>query len=78
MNRADYPVAMMCRLLGVSTSGFYAWLKRPESARARRDAELSEKVEAIHMRSRGIYGVPGSMLNCVLRANRLAASGWRG
>ncbi len=58
MNRADYPVATMCRLLGVSTSGFYAWLKRPESARARRDAELSDKVEAIHSRSRRTYGAP--------------------
>ena len=58
MNRANYPVATMCRLLGVSTSGFYAWLKRPESARARRDAELADKVEAIHSRSRGTYGAP--------------------
>ncbi|RMG31320.1 MAG: hypothetical protein D6721_01565 [Gammaproteobacteria bacterium] len=48
----------MCRLLGVSTSGFYAWLRRPESARARRDAELAERIEAIHVRSRGTYGVP--------------------
>ncbi len=58
VNRADYPVATMCRLLGVSTSGFYAWLKRPESARARRDAELAAKIEAIHTRSRGTYGAP--------------------
>jgi len=48
----------MCRLLGVSTSGYYAWLKRPESQRAQRDAELSGKIEAIHARSRGTYGVP--------------------
>ncbi len=58
MNQADYPVATMCRLLEVSTSGFYAWLKRSESARARRDAELADKVEAIHLRSRGTYGAP--------------------
>ena len=58
VNRADYPVATMCRLLGVSTSGFYAWLKRPESARARRDAELAERVEAVHARSHGTYGAP--------------------
>jgi len=58
VNRADYPVATMCRLLGVSPSGFYAWLKRPQSARARRDAELADKVEAIHARSRGTYGAP--------------------
>ena len=58
MNQADYPVATMCCLLEVSTSGFYAWLKRSESARARRDAELADKVEAIHLRSRGTYGAP--------------------
>ncbi len=48
----------MCRLCACSASGFYAWLTRPESARARRDAELGEKVEAIHRRSRGTYGAP--------------------
>ncbi len=58
MNRARYPVATMCRLLGVSPSGFYAWLRRPASARARRDAELAGKIEVIHARSRGTYGVP--------------------
>jgi len=53
-----HPVAAMCRLLGVSPSGFYAWRKRPVSARARRDAELAERIEAIHARSRGTYGAP--------------------
>ena len=57
-NRADYPVATMCRLLGVSTSGLAASLKRPESARARRDAELAAKIEAVHADSGGTYGAP--------------------
>ena len=48
----------MCRLLGVSTSGLSAWLRRPESARARRDVELTGKIKAIHSRSRGTYGAP--------------------
>ena len=48
----------MCRLRAFSTSGLSAWLKRPESAKARRDAELADKVEAIHSRSRGTYGAP--------------------
>jgi len=47
----------MCRVLGVSTSGYYAWLKRPPSRRATRDAVLREKVCAFHERSRGTYGV---------------------
>jgi len=53
-----YPVATMCRVLDVSTSGYYAWRARPLSERARRDAELLEKIRASHDRSRGTYGVP--------------------
>jgi putative transposase len=52
-----YTVATMCRVLGVSPSGFYAWRQRPPSARARRDAELSQRIWRIHERSRGTYGV---------------------
>ncbi len=48
----------MSRVLGVSTSGFYGWRKRPKSARARTDAELRLRIQAIHERSRGTYGVP--------------------
>ncbi len=48
----------MCRLLGVSTSGYYAWVKRPPSARAASDAALSAQIRAIHARSRGTYGAP--------------------
>lgn len=48
----------MCRLLGISKSGFYAWLHRPLSARARSDLALSSKIHAIHRRSREAYGAP--------------------
>jgi putative transposase len=48
----------MCRVLGVSPSGFYAWLKRPPSARHRSDLELSGRIEAIHQSSRATYGAP--------------------
>jgi putative transposase len=48
----------MCRVLKISRSGYYAWCDRPLSARARRDHWLTEKIEAIHQRSRGVYGVP--------------------
>jgi putative transposase len=57
-NQAEHSVALMCQLLGVSTSGYYAWSTRPVSERARRDAELMDKIRAIHERSRGTYGVP--------------------
>ncbi len=57
-DQADYPVATLCRILGISTSGYYAWLNRPPSARAQSDARLSERIRALHQRSRGSYGVP--------------------
>ena len=58
-NRADHKVATMCRVLGVSASGYYAWLRRGPSPRARRDAGLAARIEAIHRDSRGTYGAPG-------------------
>jgi putative transposase len=51
-------VATMCRVLGVSTSGYYAWRTRPRSERARVDAELSLRIRAIHQCSRATYGAP--------------------
>jgi len=48
----------MCEVLGVSPSGFYAWLGRAPSAHARRDEELVATIRAIHAESRGTYGVP--------------------
>ena len=57
-NQARYPVATTCRLLGVSTSGYYAWLKRGPSQRAREDTWLTERIQSIHTRSRGTYGAP--------------------
>jgi putative transposase len=53
-----YPVTTMCRVLEVSTSGYYAWRKRAPSRRARVDAALTERIREIHHWSRGTYGVP--------------------
>ena len=57
-NQAEHRVATLCRVLGVSTSGYYAWISRPPSKRARRDEELRGRVRAIYERSRGTYGSP--------------------
>jgi putative transposase len=56
--RTDYPVTTLCRTLGVSPSGFWAWRTRPPSARSLEDARLTTRITEIHERSRGTYGVP--------------------
>jgi putative transposase len=48
----------MCRVLGISTSGYYAWAGRTPSQRAREDEVLRQRIEAIHRQSRGTYGRP--------------------
>jgi putative transposase len=53
-----YPVTTMCRLLDVSTSGYYEWRDRKPSARAREDAVLTEMISEIHSMSGGAYGAP--------------------
>jgi len=57
-NRARYPIAVMCRVLGVSPSGYYAWAKRPASERAVMDAALIVTIRAAHAASKGTYGAP--------------------
>ena len=56
--QAEHPVATMCRVLEVSTSGYYAWGKRAPSKRTCEDEVLSKRIAAIHDRSRGTYGRP--------------------
>ena len=51
-----YPVATMCRLLGVSASGYYAWQGRAPSARAESDRALLDRIREIHRISRETYG----------------------
>ena len=45
---AHHPVALSCRVLGVSRAGYYAWRERPPSARARADAELTAVIHRLH------------------------------
>lgn len=53
-----YPITTMCRLLGVSASGYHAWQQRPRSSRAQVDAVLLERIQQIHTVSQGTYGAP--------------------
>jgi len=48
----------LCRVLGVSRSGYYAWRERPMSARTQRNLVLTDRIRTIHERSRGTYGAP--------------------
>jgi len=56
--RNQYPVRMMCRVLKVSRSGYYAWRVRPESQRAKTDRELTRVIRRLHADSDGVYGSP--------------------
>ncbi len=53
--RLRFPVKMMSRLLGVSRSGFYSWLKREPSRRAKEDERLKVAIKAAHKRTRESY-----------------------
>ena len=57
-HQARFPVTIMCQLLEVSTSGFYAWRRRQPSPRAHADAALTRRIRQIHKESRGTYGAP--------------------
>ena len=68
--RNQYPIRLICRLLKVSPSGYYAWRTRPESRRARFDRELTRSIRLVHAESDGTYGSPRVHVE-------LKASGWQ-
>jgi transposase InsO family protein len=56
--RATYPVAILCRVLGVARSAYYAWARRGVSARTTDDEVLATQIAAAYARSRRTYGAP--------------------
>ena len=54
----EFPVTLMCQVLGVSRSGYYGWRQRPESQRAREDRQLLVQIRAVYKKSGGRYGSP--------------------
>ena len=56
--KADYPVSLLCRVLKVSRSGYYAWRDRPPWRRSVEDVALTAKIREIHEGSRHTYGYP--------------------
>lgn len=57
-HRTEFEVTVMCRVLGVSRSGYYAWGQRPLSAREMANQKLSQQIKDIHQQSRQTYGSP--------------------
>jgi len=58
VEKALYPVVVLCRTMRVSRSGFYTWKDRPPSLRAREDTRLRTSIRVIHAQSRQTYGSP--------------------
>jgi putative transposase len=56
--KTNFPVAVMCRVLGVSRTGFHSWERRAPSDRALQDAWLTEKIKQVHDGSRAVNGAP--------------------
>jgi len=57
-HQSDWPVSLLCRVLQVSRSGFYAWRERPVSARQQFRQELAQTIRQVHQECRGVYGSP--------------------
>ena len=55
---AQFPVSLLCRVVGVTRQGFYAWKRRPPSARELADRRLGERIREIHRGTEEIYGAP--------------------
>jgi putative transposase len=56
--KANFPIRVLCEVMGVSRSGYYDWKTRAPSKRSRQDAALTGKIREIHRRSRQTYGSP--------------------
>lgn len=68
-HRQEHPVELLCRLLGISRSGYYNWRRRVPSRRQREDAQLIEQIRKEFKANRGVYGRPRM-------TRQLQAQGW--
>jgi transposase InsO family protein len=57
-HQREFPVSLMCQVLQVARSGYYAWRHRAPSATAQRRAQLTDTIRQMHQRSRAVYGSP--------------------
>ena len=70
-HQEEFPIRQMCKVLVVSSSGYYAWRERPESIQAQANRKLVMEIRAIHARSRGNYGSPRVHADLQLRGFRV-------
>jgi putative transposase len=70
--RDAWAVQSLCRVLGISTAGYYAWRSRPDSKRAVEDCALLADIRQAHANSGGRYGSPRVHATCGRRGDRLA------
>lgn len=70
--KARYPMGLLCRCLGVSRSGFYAWTRRRPSIRSAEDVRLRHRLRLVHLLHRRLYGRP--RLHRALRAEGIRIS----
>ena len=74
----QFPVAVLCRVLQVTRSGYYAWRKRSPSERHKHNETLLDQIRTFFERSKGTYGSP-RILRDLREAGFVAAStGWQG
>ncbi|GAA6136455.1 hypothetical protein NBRC116583_02020 [Arenicella sp. 4NH20-0111] len=57
-NRSIYSVSTLCKVLSVSSSGYYDWVDRPMSNTAKKNRQLTTKIRCFHKASNDIYGAP--------------------
>ena len=57
-HRTQHSIMVLCRVMSVSRSGYYAWRDRPESERVKRHRELTKKIRTASEEFKGIYGSP--------------------
>jgi putative transposase len=73
--RLNYPLPNLCRVLKVSSSGYYAWVDRPLSKRAEEEARLMAEIRGAHRRTRKVYGA--EKLQRDLAKHGITAGIWR-
>jgi putative transposase len=70
--KATHSITLMCRVLGVSRSGFHAWEGRAPSKRAREDGRLTMRIREIHAANREVYGSPRVWLDLLDEGERVS------